>query len=215
MSTTIDRGPGAADTSPHPDDLSTRDHSDHDGGAVGATAPLQRGAVLGRYIIVGAIGAGGMGTVYAAYDAELDRRLAIKVLNVGADSPSRSNRHQRLIREARALAKLSHPNVIPIYDVGNIGETEIFLAMELVTGGTLDGWVRGPERSWREIVAVYCAAGRGLSAAHAAGLVHRDFKPANVLVGGDRRPRVTDFGLVRTYASGRQSVSLNEDGDDG
>ena len=154
---------------------------------------LPRGAAIGRYLVLGRIGEGGMGVVYAAYDPELDRRIAIKVLRFDDEVDGTAGR-ARMQREAQALARLSHPNVIAIFDVGPLGGG-LFLAMELVEGGTLRTWQAG--RPWREVLDGYLAAGRGLAAAHAAGLVHRDFKAENVLVGKDGRFRVTDFGLVR------------------
>jgi tetratricopeptide (TPR) repeat protein len=159
------------------------------------TRGLDRGAAVDRYLVLAELGRGGMGVVYAAYDPDLDRRIAIKVLRGRSDEGSAGS--QRLLREAQALAKLSHPNVIGVYDVGTVGD-EVFVAMELVQGGTMREHVAG--KSWREQLEAYVAAGRGLAAAHAAGLVHRDFKPENVLVGPDGRPRVTDFGLVRATA---------------
>ena len=131
-----------------------------------------------------------MGVVVAAHDTELDRPVAIK-FSRGAQRDRESN--ERLIREARSLAKLAHPNVITIHDSGVV-DGELFIVMELVEGGTLRDWLEAT-RPWREIVEMFIAAGRGLVAAHEAGLVHRDFKPANVLVGADQRPRVSDFGL--------------------
>ncbi len=143
-----------------------------------------------------------MGVVYAAYDPELDRRIALKVLHERKEDGE--HRRRRLQREAQAMAKLSHPNVISVYDVGTV-EGRVFLAMELVEGTTLGGWRKAKERHWTEVLEVYGAAGRGLHAAHLAGLVHRDFKPDNVLVGVDGRVRVTDFGIARP-ARGLDSV---------
>jgi tetratricopeptide (TPR) repeat protein len=158
---------------------------------------LARGTTVGRYLVLEELGRGGMGVVYAAFDPELDRRIAIKVLSGRSEEGTAGS--TRLLREAQALAKLAHPNVIGVFDVGAIGD-EIFIAMELVAGGTLKDHVAN--KPWDAIVAAYVAAGRGLAAAHAAGLVHRDFKPDNVLVGADGRPRVTDFGLVRATSGG-------------
>ncbi len=144
--------------------------------------------VVGRYIIRESVGAGGMGAVYAAYDPELDRTVAVKLLHAGVDEA-------RLVREAKALAKLAHPNVITVHDVGTyVGG--VFLAMEFVRGSTLKQWMRREARSWRDVVSVFVDAGRGLAAAHASGLVHRDFKPDNVLIGDDGRVRVLDFGIA-------------------
>jgi serine/threonine protein kinase/tetratricopeptide (TPR) repeat protein len=170
---------------------------------------LARGTAVGRYLLLSVLGKGGMGVVYAAYDPELDRRIALKVLRGNDDVGGRV----RMQREAQALARLSHPNVIAIHDVGTYEASRtppapdelaprgleaqggLFIAMELVDGATLRRWQ--VDRPWREVVDAYLAAGRGLAAAHAANLVHRDFKPENVLVGTDGRVRVTDFGLVR------------------
>ena len=146
---------------------------------------------VGRYEIVRQIGAGGMGVVYAAHDPELDRLVAVKLLRGDADP----DLQQRLRREARAMAQLVHPNVVAVHDVGAF-DGRTFIAMEYVPGETLLHWVAGRHTA-REILAIYVAAGQGLAAAHAAGLVHRDFKPENVLIGRDGRPRVGDFGLAR------------------
>jgi tetratricopeptide (TPR) repeat protein len=148
---------------------------------------LPRGATVGRYLVLDAVGAGGMGVVYAAYDPEFDRRIALKIVRPRGD---------RLLCEAQAAARLSHPNVVAVHDAGSFGD-QVFLAMELVDGQTLRQWLAEEERGWREIVRVFTLAGRGLAAAHAAGLVHRDFKPENVLVGKDGQVRVADFGLAR------------------
>lgn len=148
---------------------------------------------LGRFVILDRLGQGGNGIVYIAYDPELDRRVAVKLLNQhGQGEKART----RLLREAQALARLSHPNVVPVYDVGVIDD-RVFIVMEFVSGQTLRAWVAAEDRPWREIWAAYEQAGRGLAAAHEVGLVHRDFKPDNVQVGDDGRVRVLDFGLVR------------------
>ncbi len=188
-------------------------------GAGGAT--LGAGARLDRYEIRERLGAGGMGVVFAAHDPQLGRDVAIKVLRrpgVGVDHSAVADRRQRLAREARAMAQVNHPNVVAVYDVGEV-DGQVYLAMELVRGDTLRGWARAARRSPREVVEVFLAAGRGLAAAHAAGIVHRDFKPDNVLIGRDGRPRVTDFGLA---GRGRAAVSAGagasadgETGDDG
>ena len=152
------------------------------------------GATYGRFVPLGVLGRGGMGVVLRARDPELDREVAIKVLtSMSADAAV------RLQREAQAMAKLSHPNVVTVYEIGQLGEGR-FLAMELVEGTTLRQWLE-TARPWREILTAFIACGRGLAAAHAAGLVHRDFKPENVLIGSDGRPRVTDFGLAGIEAS--------------
>lgn len=148
---------------------------------------------FGRYKVLREIGSGGMGTVYAAYDPSLDRDVALKVLQRARLGPEWAH---LLIREARALARVAHPNVIHVYDVGVV-ERDVFIAMELVSGVSLDRWLLQKARSFREILGVFLQTGRGLAAAHAAGLVHRDFKPENCLLGQDGRARVLDFGLAR------------------
>ncbi len=152
---------------------------------------LDAGPAIGRFLVGGVLGQGGMGVVMRARDPELGRDVAIKLLQPG----QRGLAGLRLGREAQAMAKLSHPNVVNVYDVGE-HDGAMYIAMELVEGSTLRAWRQAATRTWREVLAMYVAAGRGLAAAHAAGLVHRDFKPDNVLVGADGRPRVTDFGLV-------------------
>jgi tetratricopeptide (TPR) repeat protein len=149
---------------------------------------------IGRYRVNRRIGAGGMGVVYAARDEDLRREVAIKVLHGAGDARARA----RMRREAEALARLSDPHVVQVFEVGE-HDGRIFIVMELVQGTTLAAWQRG--RTAAEIVAMYRRAGLGLAAAHKADLVHRDFKPDNVLVGLDGRPRVADFGLVRTGAA--------------
>ncbi|NTX10417.1 serine/threonine protein kinase [Myxococcus sp. CA056] len=152
---------------------------------------------IGRYLLLRRLGQGGMGVVYAAYDPDLDRKVALKLLHPDGRHDHSEEARSRLLREAQAMARVSHPNVIPVFDVGMWGD-QVFVAMELVDGGTLASWLKASPRSWREIVTRYVEAGRGLEAAHAAGLVHRDFKPANVLVSRAGRVYVTDFGLART-----------------
>jgi hypothetical protein len=147
---------------------------------------------LGRYKIGRELGRGGMGVVHSAFDPDLERKIALKVLPTEVEN---SDARQRLLREARAMARLSHPNVVTVHEVGTAHGRD-FIAMELVDGATLEDWLEASPRSEREIVAAFIAAGRGLAAAHAAGLVHRDFKPRNVLRHKDGRIVVTDFGLV-------------------
>ncbi|MBK8265660.1 MAG: protein kinase [Nannocystis sp.] len=142
-------------------------------------ARLALGAVVGRYVVVSELGAGGMGVVYAAYDPELDRKVALKLLSpqlAGGRSRSHSEARARLIREAHALARLAHPNVVAIYDVGE-ADSCVWLAMEHVDGLTLDAWLQAAPRATAEVLEVMIEAGRGLAAAHLAGLLHRDFKP--------------------------------------
>jgi tetratricopeptide (TPR) repeat protein/predicted Ser/Thr protein kinase len=153
-----------------------------------------RGAVLGRYFVLDPLGSGGSGVVYAAYDPELDRKIALKLLRA---ERAGDDARARLLREAQAMARLSHPNVLAVHDVGTFGD-QVFVAMELVDGWNLRQWLAAEPRTRSRILEVFAAAGRGLAAAHAAGFVHRDFKPENVLVGRDGRVRVADFGLVRS-----------------
>ncbi len=157
---------------------------------------LEAGARVGRYEIVERIGAGGMGVVYAGHDPELDRKVAIKMLRPRAPEADGTTDRTRLLREAQAMAKLAHPNVLAVYDVG-LHADRVYVAMEHVDGHTMAQWLAQQERSPSEIVAVFAAAGRGLAAAHAAGFVHRDFKPDNVLVDRSGRVLVMDFGLAR------------------
>ena len=156
---------------------------------------LERGQNVDRYIVVSTLGGGGMGVVYAAYDPHLDRKIALKLMRTGEAGGRDSAGAQDLLREAQAMARLSHPNTVPIYDVGTF-RGAVFIAMELVEGSSLKGWLREKPRSWREGIRAFLEVGRGLAAAHAVGLVHRDFKPDNVLLGRDGRFRVTDFGLA-------------------
>ncbi len=153
-------------------------------------ALLAPAARIGRYAILNRIGEGGMGFVYAAYDERLDRRVAVKLLRQQPDTDARA----RLLREAQALAQISHPNVVAVHDAGETDDGHVFIAMELVEGQNLRSWAR--EHSWREIVEAYADAGRALARMHERGLVHRDFKPENVLIGADGRARVADFGLA-------------------
>jgi eukaryotic-like serine/threonine-protein kinase len=162
-----------------------------------AGAPLGRGASIGRYIVLAPVGRGSMGEVYAAYDPELDRKVAMKLLRAEAGAGSdAAEAKARLLREAQAIARLSHPNVIVVHDVGSFGN-RVFIAMEYVDGHTLGFWLNASPRRWQEVIAVFLDAGRGLAAAHASNLVHRDFKPDNVMIGRDRHVRVMDFGLAR------------------
>jgi eukaryotic-like serine/threonine-protein kinase len=153
------------------------------------------GAKLGRYVLLKELGRGGMAVVHVAYDPELDRKVALKLVRPRRGS-KRSADQERLLREAQALARLSHPNVVHVYDVG-IYEAHVYIAMELVAGQTLRAWLSEAPRSWREVLDLYVRAGQGLAAAHAADLVHLDFKPGNVVLGKDKRVRVVDFGLAR------------------
>ncbi|MBP6838871.1 MAG: serine/threonine protein kinase [Kofleriaceae bacterium] len=158
---------------------------------VGAPA---RGDSIGRFVVLGLLGSGGMGLVYSAYDPHLDRKVAIKLLRTGALPGKASDARARLLREAQAMAKINHPNVITVHEVGTFGD-EVYLAMEFADDGTLRGWMTS-RHDLAETLAVFVQAGRGLAAAHDAGLVHRDFKPDNVLLTTAGGVRVTDFGIV-------------------
>jgi serine/threonine protein kinase/tetratricopeptide (TPR) repeat protein len=192
-----------------------------------AQLPLEHAAkssdsrrMMGRYHILRLLGQGGMGAVYEAYDPELARKVAIKVLNSGSGSAA-SEREQeddrlRLLREAKSLASVSHPNIVAIFDVGLVDAREVFLAMEHLEGESLRArWINGP-LPWREVLRLMCQAGDGLAAAHAAGLIHRDFKPENIFVGSDDVVRVLDFGLARrdeSVSTKRRSASPNGSGE--
>ncbi len=162
------------------------------------------GDTIGRYVVLRRLGAGGMGVVFAAYDPQLDRKIALKLLRTGIGLGEREAQ-ARLVREAQSIARLNHPNVVAVYDVGTAGTAELYIAMEFVEGDTLSHWLRRWERPWPEIVAMFVEAGRGLAAAHAVGLLHRDFKPDNVLVGSDGRVRVSDFGLARSAVTDEEA----------
>ncbi|HEY5946930.1 MAG TPA: serine/threonine-protein kinase [Kofleriaceae bacterium] len=151
--------------------------------------------LVGRYEIIEELGQGGMGVVYRARDRQLSRDVAIKLVHTtGADSETLA---ARLMREAQALAQLSHPNVVAVYDVGRSLDG-VFVAMELISGVAADIWLNDKKPPWPEVLRVFLDAARGLAAAHAVGLIHRDFKPANLILGSDGRVRVLDFGLART-----------------
>ncbi len=151
---------------------------------------------IGRFTVLETVGSGGMGVVYAAYDQQLDRRVAVKLLRSSREEDASVGKG-RLLREAQALAKLSHPNVVQIYEVGTFDD-RVFLAMEFLSGETLRSWLLDGPHPWRETLEHFVQAGHGLAAAHREGIIHRDFKPANLLLGADGRVRVVDFGLARS-----------------
>ncbi len=167
--------------------------------------PALSAATMGRYLVLDRIGEGGMGVVYKAYDPVLDRRVALKVLRQLPDGLGSDE--ERLLREGKAMAQLAHPNVVAVHDVG-VHDGRVFVAMEFVEGQTLRAWLE-TKPPLKEVLAKFVQAGRGLSAAHDAGFVHRDFKPDNVLVGKDGRVRVVDFGLARS--SGREVAPPSSD----
>ena len=186
--------------SPNIDDTLVADELDDDAGTPdhGRTRETDdRPERIGHFLVIEKIGSGGMGVVYAAYDPQLDRRVALKLVRSTSNEEAAK---VRLLREAQGMARIAHPNVVSVFEAGTHDDA-VWLAMELVEGGTLGDWLAATKRDWRDILACFIAAGRGLAAAHAAGLIHRDFKPENVLIGEDGRPQVADFGLVRATES--------------
>ncbi len=167
-----------------------------------ATLEFARGTLINRYVILERLGAGGMGVVFAAYDPELRRRVALKFLHL--DGANDDTRQARLLREAQSLARLSHPNVITVFDAGT-HDGRVYITMEYIEGQTLRQWCETQHRTWRDILSHYIEAAHGLAAAHAAGLVHRDFKPENVLIDKNGHARVLDFGLARQVAERTKS----------
>jgi serine/threonine protein kinase len=178
-------------------------------------APIEQ-TRLGAYALEERLGSGGTAVVYAARDTRLDRRVAIKLVRAHQTPEGSDSQQGRLLREAQALAQLTHPNVVTIHDVGEYApgdlderlgapESGFFLVMELVDGETLARWLAAQRRSWQEVLAVFLPAAEGLVSAHAAGILHRDFKPSNVVVGADGRVRVLDLGLARLAGSPRES----------
>ncbi len=172
------------------------------GGGDRPAAPAR--AMFGRYLVIGRLGRGGMGEVFTAYDPELDRKVALKRVRV--EDRARGDRRARLLREAQAMAKIRHPNVVAVYDVGQLDD-EIFIAMELVDGEALRGWM-GRTQAVEEIVAVFVQAARGLAAAHDNAVVHRDFKPDNAMIDRSGRVQVLDFGLAATANDGDAEASV-------
>ncbi len=171
---------------------------------------LRRGETLGRYTIIDLVGTGGMGAVYRARDAELDRVVALKVLRPVGDETSLAER-ARFLAEAQTLARMSHVNIVTVFDVGEV-DGQMFIAMELIDGVSLREWQNERPRGWREVRDVFVAAGRGLEAAHRGGIIHRDFKPHNVIIAGERVV-VVDFGLARAGAAGGDATTLTPSSD--
>ena len=174
-------------------------------------APVAIGESIDRFTIEERIAEGGMGVVYRAHDPTLRRDVALKLVHLGS-SLGQADAQARLLREAQGLAQLDHANVVTVFEAGTHGR-EVFIAMELVDGVSLDRWLAERPRDWRAVVAVLEQAGRGLAAAHAAGLVHRDIKPANVMIATDGRVKVVDFGLARALIElgPEPGVDLDED----
>jgi predicted Ser/Thr protein kinase len=168
------------------------------------------GGQIGRYVVIKEIGSGGMGLVLSAYDADLERKVALKILRERARDGTAGA--VRMRREAQAMARLSHPNVAQVYEVAEDRDGRLFLAMEFIEGQTLREWLTAAPRTWREVLKVYVEAGRGLAAAHAAGLMHRDFKPDNAMLATDGRVRVLDFGLSRSYTPDETPTSASSSG---
>ncbi len=172
-----------------------------------STLRLPGGSMIGRFRVLEVLGQGGAGVVCTAHDDVLDRRVAIKVLDPCL--AGRDERHRaRLLREARTMARLAHPNIVPVFEAGISAEGHVYVVMERIEGGTLRSWLADQPRTWREIARMMRAAGEGLAAAHEAGVVHRDFKLDNVLVGADGRPRVTDFGIARDAVNAGAKLTL-------
>lgn len=214
LSSSAVTGPGRATDLADSDRMETRPlESSGAGDESERPVGYEQGEKVGRYVVLRQLAHGGMSVVYVAYDPELNRQVALKVMRGGGPEGTHQA-SERLLREAQAMAQLSHTNIVHVYDVGVVGD-RVYMAMEYVRGETVEKWVQLRNRTWREIVAVLVRAGRGLAAAHAAGLLHLDFKPRNVLVGEDDEVRVVDFGLARPPRSddpaGRPGASFRDD----
>ncbi len=177
----------------------------------GDEGALEPGDKVGRYVLTHRLGRGGMGVVFGAFDPQLDRRIAVKLVAPAGEGKEEGAlaAQTALLREARASASLSHDNVVRIYDVGRCS-SRVFIAMEYLEGGTLRQWLRAADRNPDQILERFMAAGEGLAAAHRAGLVHRDFKPDNVLLAAERRTCVTDFGLAGSVPSSEHGALEHE-----
>lgn len=206
----IDEDAPTSAVAPSRDDAPTVARADRSRDAAEPVAASRHGKLVGRYLLLQHIGAGGLGDVYSAFDTELERKVAIKLLRVydATTTAVPGDRRSRMLREAQAIAQVRHANVVVIHDVGDFGD-DVFLAMELLEGHTIDRWLAARRRRWQEIRDVFVLAARGLAAAHRVGLVHRDFKPGNVMVGDDGRVTVLDFGLARAD-TGPSPTSLAE-----
>lgn len=183
---------------------------------------LRDGTSIGRYVLLGKVGSGGMGVVYAAYDRQLDRKVALKFVGAEEAESRLVHMHERLLAEAHALAKLTHPNVVRIYDVGTY-EDRVYLSMEYIEGQTLRDWLAEQPRRWPEILRLMLEAGRGLAAAHTANIIHRDLKPSNIMIARDGQVRIMDFGLAcaapdavdRTRHEADDRITLDDTGSSG
>lgn len=185
------------------------DHDDREGAGSAVRSFKPRPARrLGRYVLLDLLGRGGMGEVYRAFDPGLDRMVAIKRLR--SSEPMSDRARSRLVREAQVAARLCHPHVVQVFDVGvDEASQDAYIVMELVQGETLRDWLR-PGRPWREVLEQFVLVGRGLHAAHIRGVVHRDFKPENVLLGEQGEPKVVDFGLAKPAQDARISRNSGE-----
>ncbi len=191
--------------------LTPQSRSDDWGGTTGRPHNVIRepGSRVAHYIVLEQLGLGGMGVVYAAYDPKLDRKVALKVLRSEGHDETAAVARLRLVSEGRALARVSHPNVVAVYDVGTVQE-EVYVAMELVEGTTLGQWRKARARPWTEVAEMFVQIALGLIAVHDASLVHRDVKPDNILIDREDRPKVTDFGLARPERDAPESLRQQE-----
>lgn len=194
----------------------TRVDGSLDGSGEGEPSGFGKAGRVGRYVLLEVVGVGGMGVVCTAFDPKLDRKVALKLLrDHGAPGSRRATTGRaRLVREAQALAKLSHPNIVTVHDVDYSADGKLYMAMEFVDGQTLAQWIERARPGWQEVLTCYAHAGDGLAAAHAAGITHRDFKPANVLIGKDQRVRVVDFGLAKQDGDEGTDGQAHAEGDD-
>ncbi|MEM6992038.1 MAG: serine/threonine-protein kinase, partial [Myxococcota bacterium] len=195
----------AAPSGPADRTLRAGNESSDSSASLGRTGAVAGGMTLGRYLVLRELGAGSMGSVYLGYDPELDRRVALKVLKGTSQAANRT----ALLREAQAMAKLRHPRVVAVHDVGE-HQGRVYIAMEYIEGITLRAWAEAVKRSWREVLDMYREAGEGLSAAHERGLIHRDFKPENVMVAAPAEVTVMDFGLARASSGSEEPLGAGQ-----